>query len=76
MMNNVAHVLNFLDQVPKLCQFDRVLNKMHMHGEEEDIDKSTKTLEHIVDSAKEDVINNLEQIINNVGKRVSSKNMC
>ncbi|XP_066914900.1 BAI1-associated protein 3-like isoform X2 [Clytia hemisphaerica] len=70
MMNNTAHVLQFLDYVPKAAQFDQYLDAMRLTEREKDVERSSQTLHNILNCAKEDMRNKLDQIILHVGKRM------
>jgi len=70
MMNNTAHVLQFLDYVPTAANFEGFLNDMRQVSDERDVEKSSNTLSNILTCAKEDMINKLDQIIIHVGDRV------
>lgn len=73
MMNNTAHVLQFLDYVPTACHFDKVLENMSGYdgSSAADLTKSTNTLDDILTCAKEDMLNKLDKIILHVGNRVN-----
>ena len=73
MMNNMAHVLNYLDfvPVPQALDFKTVLNNMiPLHGKDR-IPQLEATLYNILECAKDDIQNKLEQIITHVGSRVN-----
>lgn len=78
MMNNTAHVLQFLDYVPTACNFDKVLQAMTDYdgSSESDLLKSENTLQNIITCAKDDMVNKLDQIILHVGDRVISLISC
>ena len=72
MMNNTAHVLQFLDYVPTAAQFEKHLDDMRNGAEGLDVTRSSDTLYNILNCAKDDMLNKLDRIIMHVGSRVSS----
>ena len=71
MMNNMAHVLQFLDYVPQALEYSKILNAMIVvHGEDR-LEQLEATLRNILICAKDDMHNRLDQIISHVGRRVS-----
>ena len=71
MMNNTTHVLQFLDYVPTAANFDKFLEDMRAASDDKSVDKSSETLYNILRCAKEDMLNNMDQIILQFGNRVN-----
>ncbi|XP_065677950.1 BAI1-associated protein 3 isoform X1 [Hydra vulgaris] len=70
MMNNMAHVLEFLNYVPEALEYEKVVKAMVIiHGEDR-LEQLQATLKNIILCAQEDMDNKLEQIIKQVGRRV------
>lgn len=70
MMNNLSHVLQFLDYVPQALDYEKVLSNMAVvHGESR-LPQLKTTLEKILTCAKDDVHNRLEKIMDHVGERM------
>ena len=72
-MNNMAYIQNYLDSLPapQALDFKTVLNNMIVvHGIDR-IPQLEATLYNILDCAKDDINNKLEQIITHVGSRVN-----
>jgi len=69
-MNNMAHVLQFLEYVPTVLDYDGALQKMmEIHGEEQ-TDKLRATLERILECNIADIHRQLDQIIDHIDQRM------
>ena len=73
LMNNMAYVLDYLDSIPapQALDFKTVLNNMLViHGIDR-IPQLEATLYNILECAKNDINNKLEQISTHVGSKVN-----
>ena len=71
MMNNLAHVEQFLDEVPKILSFDKVISNAVSNLEEDRRESMELTLSDVLDCAKKDMRNKLDKIIFHIKNRVS-----
>ena len=70
-MNNLEHVLDFLDTIPEVLDFESVLIGLSKKYGESRLQNLRDTLDCIMDGAKEDMRQRLDQIIVKTGERVS-----
>ena len=70
MMNDVAHVIDFLNCISDVLGYEKILNDMaELHGHTQTI-KLKETLENIMKCAKDDMENKIKKILKHVGERL------
>ena len=70
-MNNLEHVLDFLDTIPDILGFESVLIGLVKKYGESRLQNLRDTLDCVMDGAKEDMRQRLDHIIVKAGERVS-----
>lgn len=70
-MNNLEHVLYFLDTIPETLSFEAVLEEMGREHGEERLKSLRETLENVIVCAQEDMRKKMDEIIVRTGERVS-----
>jgi len=72
-MNNLEHVLDFLDTIPEVLDFESVLIGLSKKYGESRLQNLRDTLDCIMDGAKEDMRQRLDQIIVKTGERMKGE---
>ena len=70
-INNLEHVLQFLDTIPEILNFESVLKELSKEYGENRLEGLRETLEDVIGGAQEDMRQKLDQIIVKTGDRVS-----
>ena len=71
MMNNLEHVLHFLDTIPEVLSYKDVLSDLlPVHGQNR-VDQLNETLTNIIQCAKDDMKQKLDTLLIRTGERVS-----
>ncbi len=69
-MNNLEHVLHFLDSIPETLNYEALLTEMQKEHGEERVRSLGSTLESVITCAQDDMRLKLDRIIVKTGERV------
>ena len=69
-MNNLEHVLHFLDTMPETLNFQAVLDELVKEHGEHRLKSLRETLDDVINCAQDDMRQKLDQIIVKAGERV------
>ena len=70
-MNNLEHVLHFLDSIPETLNFEALLTELGKEHGEGRLQSLRETLDDVISCAQDDMRQKLDRIIVKTGERVS-----